>query len=122
MAAEIDYNGRIFQGVSNTPNGEVSAETRLHYRQNGDIVWATIEGGGIRWGTLLAKIADDGSLDMRYQHINMEGELKTGTCFARPEKLDDGRIRLYEQWQWTSGDRSEGYSVIEQVRRSGKDS
>jgi hypothetical protein len=28
----------------------------------------------------------------------------------------DGRLRLHERWQWTSGDGASGESVIEEVR------
>ncbi len=33
-----------------------------------------------------------------------------------PEVLPDGRLRLREVWQWTSGDLSQGESVVEEVR------
>ena len=52
---------------------------------------------------------------MRYQHLNADGKLMTGTCISTPEELNDGRLRLHEKWQWTSGDVSKGESVIEEV-------
>jgi len=39
----------------------------------------------------------------------------TGICTSTPEILPDGKIRLHEKWRWTSGDLSEGESVIEEV-------
>lgn len=39
----------------------------------------------------------------------------TGRCHSVPEVLADGRIRLHEQWQWTSGNQSKGESVIEEI-------
>ena len=113
------YHNRIFASVSNSANGEVDATTRFHYRQEGDvangnaIVWATYQGGGVAVGTLVAKVASDGSLDMRYSHVNRNGELMTGTCQSTPEILPDGRLRLHERWRWTSGDGSQGESIIE---------
>ena len=62
----FDYDGRRFRSISNTDNGEVDASTLFHYRQEGDIVSATYAGGSIRFGMLLATVADDGALDMRY--------------------------------------------------------
>ena len=53
---------------------------------------------------------------MRYHHVNAAGELMTGVCRSTPELLPDGRVRLHERWQWTSGDGSSGESVIEEVR------
>lgn len=52
---------------------------------------------------------------MRYHQINLNDELMTGICNSKPEILPNGKIRLYENWQWTSGDHSEGQSVIEEI-------
>ena len=111
-----DYNNRFFAPVSNTENGEVDSSTVFHYRQAGDIVWATYEGGDIRFGTLIATADEAGRLDMRYSHVNRRGELMTGRCESTPEVLPDGRLRLRERWRWTSGDGSGGESVVEEIR------
>ena len=111
---QIDYDGRRFCGVTNTANGEASDQTVFHYRQRGDVVWATYEGGGVRFGTLVASVDANGALDMRYSHVNYGGILMTGECRSTPETLPDGRLRLHERWRWTSGDRSEGESVVEE--------
>lgn len=113
---EFDYNGRVFRSIANSENGEVSAATIFQYRQQGSIVWATYEGGSIAFGTLIAQMGADGVLSMRYSHINHAGLLMTGECISTPEVLSDGRYRLHERWQWTSGDRSQGESVVEEVR------
>ncbi len=80
-------------------------------------MWATYEGGQILFGTLVAKIDENGALDMRYQHVNRAGELMTGRCHSTPVLLPDNRLRLYESWRWTSGDNSAGTSVIEEIKR-----
>ena len=113
--APINYNGRVFRSVSNTANGEVDRQALFDYHQQGQIVWATYQGGAIQWGTLIARVDEAGRLDMRYQHINLAGELMTGECLSTPEILPDGRIRLHETWQWISGDRSVGQSVVEEI-------
>ena len=111
----ISYDGRTFAPVSNSATGEVGDGTLFHYHQIGDLVWAEYSGGEIRYGMLIAKVLDGGSLDMRYQHVNARGELMTGVCRSTPELLPDGRLRLYERWRWTSGDPSSGESVVEEV-------
>jgi hypothetical protein len=78
-------------------------------------VWAEYRGGEIIFGNLIAKVFDDDSLEMSYQHLNLSGELMTGKCLSTPEILPDGKIRLFEQWQWTCKDFSSGESVIEEV-------
>jgi hypothetical protein len=112
----FDYNGRVFRSIANSDNGEVSAETIFHYRQTGNIVWATYEGGSIAFGTLIARMSPEGVLTMRYSHVNHSGDLMSGECVSAPEILSDGRYRLHERWQWTSGDHSSGESVLEEVR------
>ncbi len=51
---------------------------------------------------------------MRYHQININNELMTGICVSTPEKLSNGKIRLHEKWKWTSGDQSEGESILEE--------
>ena len=114
------FEGRRFRGVENSATGEVGEATEFRYRQDGRLVWATYEGGEVTFGTVVARMEDDGSLDMRYQHLNAAGELMTGECRSRPEILDDGRYRVHETWRWTSGDHSSGTSVIEEIDDSSR--
>ena len=112
---EINYNDRYFAPITTSDNGEAGGDTVFHYRQDGSIVWATYQGGSIRFGSLIAQVGADGSLDMRYQHINARGEFMHGRCRSRPEVLEDGRLRLHERWQWLGGDGGRGESVIEEI-------
>ena len=112
---KITYDNKIFASVQNSETGEVSSETVFHYHQKDDLVWAEYAGGAVRFGTLIAKVAGNDCLEMRYQHLNRNGELMTGRCFSTPEILADGRIRLYEKWQWTSGDLSSGTSIVDEL-------
>ena len=72
----FNYDGRYFRTVGNSPGGETGLETVFHYRQEGDVVWATYQGGEVLFGTLLAKVDDEGRLDMRYQQLNRNNEWK----------------------------------------------
>ena len=101
--------------MRNSETGEVSSETVFHYHQKNNLVWAEYAGGEIVFGNLIAKVTDNDSLEMRYQHLNKNGELMTGKCFSVPETLSDGRIQLHEKWQWTSGDFSKGESIVEET-------
>ncbi|NVO00539.1 MAG: n-acetylglutamate synthase [Geobacteraceae bacterium] len=109
---KYNFDGKLFVSIANTENGEVGEDTVFHYHQDGDIVTAEYEGGSIAKGQLIAKVRGDGKLDMRYHHINCKGELMIGKCLSTPEIMEDGRMKLKEQWQWLSGDMSAGYSEI----------
>lgn len=111
----MDYNNKTFRPVSNTENGETSEETVFVYKQTGNILTSEYSGGKIISGHLIGLVDEAGNIDMRYQQVNDKGEIMTGVCRSRPEILPDGRLRLYESWQWTSGDLSKGESVIEEI-------
>lgn len=110
----INYHNRTFKPVSNSSNGETSSETIFHYKQNGNVLTAEYSGGKIVYGHLLGLVDNEGSIDMRYHQINLRGEMMTGICKSIPEILENGKIRLHEDWQWTSGDYSRGQSIIEE--------
>ena len=111
----MNYDARVFRSVENSAGGDVDAATTFHYHQRDDVVWATYEGGSVVFGTLVAKADTLGNVDMRYQHISVDGSFKSGRCHSRPETLPDGRLRLHEQWQWTDGAEGAGVSTIEEV-------
>lgn len=111
----VDYEGRRFRPTENEGAGEVGPETVFEYNQEGDVVRATYGGGGVRSGVLIGRADSEGNLDARYAHVNAAGGLMTGECRSRPEALPDGRLRLHEEWRWTSGDGSSGRSVVEEI-------
>lgn len=114
--AKINYHGRKFSGITNTPNGQVSGDTVFHYHQSGNTLTATYSGGSIVDGHMKGHVHDDGSLDFVYHHIDTEGLLKSGHCTSKPEMLQDGRIRLYETWNWTFGGEGAGESIVEEIK------
>ena len=111
----MNYNDRKFRPITNSENGEVSEEMIFHYMQVGDILTCEYEGESIRKGHLIGIVDNVGKIDIRYQQVNSKGQLTTGICISTPELLSDGKIRLHEKWRWTSGDKSEGESVLEEI-------
>ena len=111
----IDYNDRRFRPVRNSDNGETSSETIFHYKQEGNVLSSSYSGGRIRSGQLIALVDDEGHIDMRYHQVNDKGELMTGVCRSIPEVMPSGKIRLHETWHWTSGDGSQGSSILEEI-------
>jgi hypothetical protein len=85
-------------------------------KQTGRIVTCRYSGGRIVSGQLITLVDEADRLDMRYHQVNDRGEGITGVCRSTPELLPDGRIRLHEDWRWTSGDGSSGSSLLEEVR------
>lgn len=71
-------------------------------------------GGKIKFGHLIGLVDKSGTINMRYHQVNYKDELMTGICISKPEILENGKIRLHESWEWTSGDQSKGTSIIEE--------
>ena len=113
--SSIDYNGRRFVPQMNSENGEVSEETIFEYHQRGNMLWAEYSGGDILRGSLIGNVLENGELDFAYHHLNKDMERKSGICYSVPEVKGDGKITLYEKWEWTSGDCSSGESVLVEV-------
>jgi len=111
----MNYNDKKFKPVSNSENGEVSSDMIFHYEQTGKVLTCNYQGIKILKGHLIGLVDDVGNINMRYHQINQNGELMTGTCNSRPELLKNGKIRLHEEWQWTSGDKSKGKSILEEI-------
>lgn len=111
----FNYHNKSFRPVSNTENGETSADTIFLYQQTNNILTSQYAGGRIIAGHLIGLVDGNGHINMRYHQVNDQGELMTGTCYSVPEQLPNGKIRLHESWRWTSGDGSEGQSVLEEI-------
>ena len=111
----INYNHKSFRPIQNTDNGETSPETVFYYKQEGNIISSEYKGGKIIYGHLIGLVDKEGCIEMSYHQINSNNEIMTGKCFSKPEILINGKIRLHETWQWTSGDLSTGTSIIEEI-------
>ena len=111
----INYHHKVFKAISNTGSGQVTGDTLFHYYQEGTTLWAEYMGGEISRGQIIGKVAEDGRLRFHYQHIDNNGNLCAGYCQSKPIILEDGRIRLYESWEWTSGRTGSGESIIEEI-------
>lgn len=108
----MNYNNKRFRALHTSINGETSGETIFLYRQEGSILTSEYQGGKIVMGHLIGIVDRHGTIDMRYHQVNTEGVLMTGKCISKPEIHIDGKIRLYESWEWTSGDHSKGKSIL----------
>jgi hypothetical protein len=110
----INYNDKIFRPIVNSENGETSNETVFIYKQTGNILTSEYSGGKIIKGHLIGLVDENGKIEMRYHQVNQKGELMTGICKSEPKVLENGKIRLHESWEWTSGDKSKGQSIIQE--------
>ncbi len=110
---DINYHNRKFRTLPDS--SEDDSVTVFHYLQEGNIVTATFKDAHILSGSLIAVMDDTGDLDIRYSYVNTDYDLVTGICRSTPTIMADGRIRLYERWQQTSGEMKRGHSIQEEI-------
>ncbi|AHG00084.1 hypothetical protein HALLA_16030 [Halostagnicola larsenii XH-48] len=113
MADEISFDGRTLAGVANDESGEVGADTYFQFEQTGNRLYATYSGGAVVDGHLVGTF-DGERWDVRYAQINADGETATGHSVGDVELLEDGRIRVEDEWEWESKPGS-GESIHEEV-------
>ncbi|WP_298904539.1 n-acetylglutamate synthase [uncultured Psychroserpens sp.] len=108
--ATIDFNNKTFSLIDNSENGKVNADTIFEYKQQGHVVTADYYGGTVTYGKIIAILKDD-ILDMRYQCITSDNQLKTGKAIATISTLENGKIKLALNWEWLDDSNAKGTSV-----------
>lgn len=103
---------KFFTAIENSESDEVSDKTVFCYHQKGNVIWAEYSGGSIVKGFLIGTMDEDHNMHFNYQHMNTDGELRTGSCDSAPS-VENGKLRFNEKWKWTMGE--EGTSVIEEI-------
>lgn len=111
---KFNYHNKKFKPVQNSKNGEITDDTIFEYQQIGNMLSCLYSGSKIKKGHLIGLVDENGHIEIRYHQINNNGQLMTGICHSTPEILANGKIRLHEKWQWTSGDKSKGESILEE--------
>lgn len=99
----------------NSANGQVDESTLFHYYQEGDYVWGTYSGGSVERGVLIGKMNAKRNILFHYLQIEKDGTLGQGFSNSSTEYLNNGRLALYEDWEWTGNRSGSGTAIIEEV-------
>jgi hypothetical protein len=59
---------------------------------------------------LLGVVESDGTIKINYHQITLDHKLRIGNCISKPKILENGKLILEENWDWTNGDKSKGKS------------
>lgn len=113
MGDKISFDGLTLAGVANDEDGEVGADTVFHFEQTGERIYANYSGGDIADGHLVGTF-DGEQWDIKYTQINTDNETATGHSVGDVELLDDGRVRVEDEWEWESKPGT-GESIHEEI-------
>ena len=107
--SEFNFNNKTFFLIENSENGKVNSETIFKYKQEGNLVTADYYGGIIKYGKIIAHLKND-NLDMLYQCITTENELKSGKAIAEISLTKDNKMKLKLNWEWIGNKNESGIS------------
>ena len=102
--------GRTFRAMSNSAHGQSGSATEMEFTGDDDYVTATYAGGGVRLGQVLGRRTKDDALDMHYHAGSTSGEIRAGHGRATFAADSQGRMRMFIEWQWLTGDHAPGHS------------
>ncbi len=107
----MNFNNKTFSLLENSENGKVNSDTIFAFKQEGDLVTADYYGGSIQYGKIIAKLrAKDQQMDMLYQCLTVDGELKAGKALGHISLNDEGKIQLKLDWEWLGDKKDQGTS------------
>ncbi|HYL94071.1 MAG TPA: DUF3291 domain-containing protein [Alphaproteobacteria bacterium] len=112
LPAPLNCDGRVFVLHSHSALGDCGPQTQFRYRQQGSRIWATYDGGGVQFGSLVAVSGPDGHLRGGYQHLTSTNEVRMGSYVGTAELLPNAKIVIREEWQTQRG---KGESVLEEL-------
>jgi len=105
----MNLNNKKFVTTENK-SGLSTNETVFHYFQNGKIITGKYKGGGILEGLIVGKQTDISKIELLFQCLTEDGELKVGKSTGVISENQNRKLELKFDWNWLNGDLSGGKS------------
>lgn len=112
--ASFNLHNKTFATSTNSSAGQANANTIFSYKQEGELVTADYSGGGIRYGKIIAHLQDD-KLDMLYQCMTEDMELRAGKALAKISYDSNEKLVLSLNWEWINGGLEKGQSSYTEI-------
>ncbi|KAF2330308.1 hypothetical protein [Flavobacterium daemonense] len=111
---KFNFNNKRFALIQNSENGQVSTETIFNYKQEDHLVTADYFGGSIKYGKIIAELKE-GQLNMLYQCLTVDNELKAGRAVAQITLMENSKIKLSLDWEWLTNGNEKGKSEYMEI-------
>ena len=112
--AEFNFNNKKFVLLQNSEKGQVNSETIFEYKQVNNLVTADYYGGTIKYGKIIANLKDD-ELNMLYQCLTTDNQLKAGKALAKITMTETGKMKLSLNWEWLTNSNEKGNSEYMEI-------
>ena len=108
----ISFDGKVMFASTTDPKGMINEKTIFYFQQVGNLITAKYAGGKVKTGFLIGKFKND-QLEFHYTQMHNDESLNGGHSVCGIEMAEDGRIKLIEHFEWSSGDK--GINIIEEI-------
>jgi hypothetical protein len=106
---KFNFDNKRFALIQNSGSGQVNSETIFEYKQQDNLVTADYYGGTIKYGKIIADLKDD-ELNMLYQCLTINNQLKAGKAIAKISLSETGKMKLSLNWEWLTNGSEKGNS------------
>ncbi len=110
----MKLNNKRFITIENK-KGISSNETIFFYSQYKNIITGTYKGGEIEEGLIVGKQIDNSRVELLFQCLTKDGNLKAGESKGIISKNKSGKLELKFEWNWLNGDLSGGTSAYIEI-------
>jgi hypothetical protein len=101
VSDDINLDGLEMYVSSTAADGVVGAGTRLRLQQRGSRLLGRYDGGVVKRGLLVGRMAG-ASLVFRYAQVEASGQLHAGRSVCEILRAPSGSLRLVEHFAWTT--------------------
>jgi hypothetical protein len=112
--SKFDFNNKRFALIQNSESGQVNSDTVFEYKQQDNLVTADYYGGTVKYGKIIADLKEN-ELNMLYQCLTIDNQLKAGKAIAKISMTDEGKIKLNLNWEWLTNGNENGISEYIEV-------
>ncbi|NAY93165.1 n-acetylglutamate synthase [Muricauda sp. JGD-17] len=95
-------------------NGVVNKETLFYFKQKEHVVHAKYSGGKIAKGFLVGSLTGS-TLKFSYCQLQFDGELDNGSSVGELSMLENGKIRMTENFEWGSRPNAKGVNIFDEI-------
>ncbi len=106
---KFNFNNKRFVLIENSENGQVNKETVFNYKHDDNLITADYFGGTVKYGKIIAELKED-KLNMLYQCLTTDNQLKAGKAIAQISLTENGKIKLSLDWEWLTNGNDKGQS------------
>ncbi|MDY4303115.1 hypothetical protein SO486_24455 [Pseudomonas salmasensis] len=114
VAVQARLHNRRFV-VANNAQGVSGTGTVFHYQVEDGVISSTYQGGRIRLGTQVGRVAGADTIELLYQCVTLDGELLAGWSRGTVGMDHAGRTTLSFVWGWLSGATGGGESSYVEI-------